>query len=204
MNIKVERLTEQNINSVVSVQTYTVLKPGSIRVNLGLRNLSARMLTVRSKSAKAKFSVANAIPDTLVPHITGKEKSSDKPKKLPITQRKQEKLFDDIDLCGTKKWSQEQKEQVRQLFIEFGSLFALDSLELGKTSLVKHKIGLDDYTPFKERDHQIPPHLYEEMKKHLKEILGIGAIRKSNSPWASVVVLVRKKDGSLRFCIHLR
>ena len=35
-------------------------------------------------------------------------------------------------------------------------------------------------------------------------MLEIGAIWKSNSPWASVVVLVRKKDGSLMFCIYLR
>ena len=34
-------------------------------------------------------------------------------------------------------------------------------------------------------------------------MLEIGAIRKSNSPWASAVVLIRKKDGSLRFCINL-
>ena len=34
-------------------------------------------------------------------------------------------------------------------------------------------------------------------------MLEIGAIRKSNIPWASAVVLVQKKDGSLRFCINL-
>ena len=35
-------------------------------------------------------------------------------------------------------------------------------------------------------------------------MLEIGAIKHSNSPWASVVVLARKKDGILRFCIDLR
>ena len=50
----------------------------------------------------------------------------------------------------------------------------------------------------------IAPHLYEEVRKHLNEMLEIGAVQKSNSPWASDVVLVRKKDESLRFCIDLR
>ena len=47
-------------------------------------------------------------------------------------------------------------------------------------------------------------HQFEEVRKHLQEMLDIGTISKSNSPWASAIILVRKKDGSLRFCIDLR
>ena len=46
--------------------------------------------------------------------------------------------------------------------------------------------------------------MYEEVKAHIQEMLDIGAIHPSNSPWASDVVLVWKKDGKLRFCIDLR
>ena len=76
--------------------------------------------------------------------------------------------------------------------------------ELGRTSLVQHEIRLSDKTPFKERYRRIPPHQYEGVRKHLPEILDIGAIYRSTSPWASPVVLVCKKDGSLQFCINLR
>ena len=46
--------------------------------------------------------------------------------------------------------------------------------------------------------------MYDDVKAHLQEMLDMGAIHKSHSPWASAVVLVWKKDGSLRFCIDLR
>ena len=42
------------------------------------------------------------------------------------------------------------------------------------------------------------------MRAHIQEMLDIGAICKSHSPWASAVVLVQKKDDGLRFCIDLR
>ena len=93
---------------------------------------------------------------------------------------------------------------VRECIIKHNHIFAVDDLELGKTDLVKHVIKLDNYVPFKEQYRRIPPHQYEEVRKHLNEKLEIGAILKSNSPWASAVVLVRKKDGSLSFCIDLR
>ena len=167
--------------------------------------MSGKAITVHAKTAIAQFTAANAIPETLAPHVTDAKENEQKTKKLPLlSMEKQDELFKKVDLTGTQEWSVEQKEEVRQLFIEYGGLFALDSMDLGKTSQVKHKIRLNNYTPFKERYRRIPPHLYEQVKKHLKEMLDIGAIWKSNSHWASAVVLIQKKDGSLRFCIDLR
>ena len=122
---------------------------------------------------------------------------------LPPEQMKQ--LFEQIKLEeGTFHWTEEQHSKVRTVIEEYSFLFAMNSLDFGRTDLVKHHIQLDNYTPIKDRYCRISPHQYEEVPKHLKEMLDIGAIRRSNSPWASPVVLVRKKDGSLRFCIDLR
>ena len=76
------------------------------------------------------------------------------------------------------------------MFYEYGRLFALNSNDLEHNDVVKHNIRLDDYTPLKERYRQIPPHMYEEVQKHLNEMIEVGAIHKSNNPWASAVVLV--------------
>ena len=125
------------------------------------------------------------------------------PKVPELTPDKEKLLFSKIDLTGAQGWDPALIEEAQQLFCEFAHIFVLESTDMGHTSMVKHKIRLDNYTPFKERYRRIPPHLFDEVKNHLKEMLEVGAIRKSSSPWASAIVLVRKKDGSLRFCIDL-
>ena len=82
------------------------------------------------------------------------------------------------------------------------AVFSISDLDLGKCNILKHAIKITDLQPFKERYRRIPPHLYEEVKNHFQEMVEVRAI-KSFSPWASVVVLVRKKDGGLRLCIDL-
>ena len=121
-----------------------------------------------------------------------------------LTLEREQLLFSKINLDGIKDWNDDLKHQTRELFKEYAHIFALESLDMGHTSLVKHKIKLDSYTPIKERYKPTPPNLFEEVKNHLKEMIQVGTIGHSNSPWASAVVLVRKKDGSLHFCIDLR
>ena len=61
---------------------------------------------------------------------------------------------------------------------EYGRLFAFRKNDLGYTTKVKHNIQLNDYTPFKERYRRVPPHLYEEVQKHLKEMVEIWSNQK--------------------------
>ena len=75
----------------------------------------------------------------------------------------------------------------------------MDSMDLGKTDLVKHHIELTNYTLIKDRYRRIPPPPIQWGLQTLTEMLEIGAIRKSNSTWMILVVLVCKKDGSLCF-----
>ena len=121
----------------------------------------------------------------------------------PTPERLNE-LFEKLDLKGIEEWSEIEQAEVHELLTKFQHLFALSDLELGCTSLVKHRINMNNPVPFKERYRRIPPQEFDEVSNHLQEMLKVGVIRKSVSPWASPVVLVRKKDGSLRFCIDLR
>ena len=77
---------------------------------------------------------------------------------------------------------------------------------MGHTNTTKHKIVLKDpdTPPFEERFCRIPPPQLDKVREHLKLMLDAGIIWPSNSPWCNAVVLVRKKDGSLCFCIDFR
>ena len=77
-------------------------------------------------------------------------------------------------------------------------------MRLGGTDTTKHVIELMKDEPFKERFRHIAPPLVDKVRQHIQEMLDGGAIRPSQSPWCNAVVLMRKKDGSLRFCIDFR
>ena len=72
------------------------------------------------------------------------------------------KLWEQLDITGLDSWTKEQKIQIKKVFEDYNDVFALNPLELGRTSLVKHTIKVVDPKPFKERYRRIPPHQFEE------------------------------------------
>ena len=112
-------------------------------------------------------------------------------------------ILDQLDLGELERWSGDRQQAAKNLLCEYSGFFFKNDLDLGKCNILKHDIKLTDHRPFKEGYRRIPPHLFEEVKQHLQEMVEIGAIRKGFSQWSSAVVLVRKKDGDLRVCIDL-
>ena len=83
-------------------------------------------------------------------------------------------------------------------------MFALSDEELGETNLVEHEIKLTDNTTIMTLPRRLPYALRTELEEELEGLLNTGCIEPSTSPYSSGLVLVRKKDGSLRVCIDYR
>lgn len=87
----------------------------------------------------------------------------------------------------------EQLTQAHGVLLRYRDVFSTGDFDIGHTQLMKHRINLTDSVPFKQRHRRIPPSMYEEVRTHLQKLLENGIIKETNSPWASGIVLVRKK-----------
>ena len=134
-------------------------------------------------------SAANVVPAMIAPKIMLEEDWDQTPNQTLVPEKqKAEELakrgklvVEQINLSSIQKWRKSLQQQVKDLLIEFQDIFALNDLELGKTNLVKHHIPVTNPVPFMDRHTRIPPSQFEPLRKLLKNMEEVGAIRKSNS-----------------------
>ena len=105
---------------------------------------------------------------------------------------------------STVNLSGEQQAEFRELLRKHSSVFSSSDLDLGEFSAVEHTIETGQATPIKQKMRRTPIHFVGEEKKHLDQMLKAGVIQPSSSEWAAPPVLVRKKDGNVRWCINYR
>ena len=96
--------------------------------------------------------------------------------------------------------SAEQKQRLGQLLIEFRDIFVLSGDTLGLGSVCPHRIKTGAAAPIKQAARRLPFHKRATLKTLLEDLLSKGVISESDSPWASPIVPVDKKDGSSIWC----
>ena len=96
-----------------------------------------------------------------------------------------------------------QQQQLKSLFHEFSDIISQGEDDLGCTPLLQHTIETEG-PPLRQPYRRQNPAVRREEMAQVQQMLSSGVIRPSNSPWASPVVMVKKKDGSLWFCVDFR
>ena len=127
----------KNYEASIPVYGYTVLKPGSSRVSVSIRNLSCRKITVLAKSAIAKVIAANIVPHSYAPNVDNNEQLQQEfenyqqqhdetildettPETVltppTLIPERESLLFSKINLDGANEWSEELKAKMKDLF----------------------------------------------------------------------------------------
>ena len=160
-------------------------------VTVNLFNLTANTVTIAPKTIICELQPVSVTQDVFE-NLAEDEPGSD--------------IIDEMSLDENSLFSEEEKVKLKKLLLKHMNMFLKDEEDIGHCELIKHRIDLcpGKETPFKQRHRCIPPMMIEEVRQHLEQLLSAGIIRKSKSPWASNIVLIRKKNGSLRLCVDYR
>ena len=105
------------------------------------------------------------------------------------------------DVSISDELTDEQIKEVKELLAKYPDV--LTSIP-GKTELLEHDIKLSTAEPVRSKGYPLPYKTREIMESEIDEIIELGVIEPSISPYSSPIVLVPKKDGSVRFCIDFR
>ncbi|GET52748.1 hypothetical protein PTSG_12973 [Rhizophagus irregularis DAOM 181602=DAOM 197198] len=97
------------------------------------------------------------------------------------------------------------KGKLKVLVEKYKDIFEYDGEKYNRTNLVKHEIRLKEGTePIAQKRYKENDEKGKFIRKEVDEMLKLGKIRESRSPWSSPVTLAGKKSGNYRFCIDYR
>ena len=118
-----------------------------------------------------------------------------------------------IDVCplkATQSWKdvtistgllESQRKEIMKLLEEQKDVL---STIPGHTKIEKHTITTTTTEPIRDKMYPLPYSQRQVMRKEVEEMLTMKVIRKSKSPYAAPPVLVKKPDGSVRFCVNYK
>ena len=177
-------------------------KANSTSIRLPVTNHSGRDVFIRGGTVLGELQqVRSVLPHAKDPgqadgtQVTRVNTISSPPKSRPT------KWTPPVDLSNL---TAEQRDAAEKMLKEEAGAFSKDDDDMGCIRDLQMSIQLKDDKPVQKTYISVPRPLYKEVREYLQDLIRRGWVAKSESPYSSPIVCVRKKDGSLRLCIDYR
>ena len=185
-------------NGLVLLPTIVTV-PATGRVPVQMINYSNSDIYLAPRTPVGLLEASSCNPQASAPDVLAEEVQQ-----TPVSPKQIEELMARMDIDEEIKDSPDKFQQLMELIRKYYGGFSKDDMDIGYCDKVEHKIILDNQHPVRLPHRRIPPHQWDEVREYLEKSLQQGIIKRSSSPYASAVVLVRKKDGKLRLCVDYR
>ena len=117
---------------------------------------------------------------------------------VPLYNLKQKETVKDVIINPERNTEQ---AEIRQILNEYHDIFS----DVPKVmNLIEHKVQLTETEPVKRKSYPIPYKMQKYIHKVIDDMLALGVIERSEAPYASPLVLVKKPDNTYRVCIHFK
>ena len=123
------------------------------------------------------------------------------PSEVPPPSKSKYNLLSNLAYKENRNVSDAQSDRLFNLLLSYSDIFADGQVDMGRTDLARHTIDTGLEPPVLQAPRCIPLAQREDAKRLTDEMLQADTIRPSRNPWVSPIVLVKKKNGSLRFCV---
>ena len=176
------------------------------RVKILLRNTSRCCISIHPKKVVAELHAVehetsiDVAQKNVTSYMHGVESMADTIPDQGAPNSDEEIEFDFSDSPISEEW----KTRIKKRLKAFHDVFSKHEYDVGRTDAIKHEIKLRPGPIIRERPRPIPARDYEDARRHIQSLLDAKIIKPSNSPYASPIVLVRKKNGKLRLTIDYR
>ncbi|XP_036947992.1 uncharacterized protein LOC119016325 [Acanthopagrus latus] len=198
---KVERLSAPSKDLVLIDAPTAQLLPASVLVKPGVlsdADIDSNSFTVLMQNESKK---TTSIP---VGTVVAEMYAVDTVTPVQPSDLAAETLDPSLFNFGNSPIPEEWKSRLQQKLAERRNVFSLHEWDVGLAKGVEHRIRLHDPRSFRERSRRLAPADIDDVRRHIQQLLAAGIITESRSPYASPIVVVRKKNGTIRICIDYR
>jgi len=168
-----------------------VIPPRLNEVPILVLNLSRVPLMIRSNTLLSELSIAQCMEE-------GRDDPVDTNKATGFKHLAG--LVDGVDVS----LSESQRTSLLEILHEYADIFTTGELDLGSTTIAQHRIDTGDALLMRQSLRRQPWHLLDKIDAHVSDMIKVGVKEASCSPWTSNLVVVKKKNNSLRFCVDYR